>query len=535
MGDYRVAEPAYDRRLMWGIVALGVLLAASLLWSWNLGNTLSRLDQRSQQFGDQLPTLASVERAEALEKRQTELETKLAALQMPDMAPVRKEIDDLATRMAGVETAVGGIKPPDLSAVQTKLDALGTRVEAIETAAANTKAPDLSAVQTKLDALGTRVDAIETAVADTKPADLSAVQTALDSLRTDLQGLRTQIGDFAPSRVDELSSRIDAMSQQVAALSVPNQTDMAAKIDQMASRLTAMETTVAGVVATGPESLQGRLDELASRIAALPDTKPLEAELGTVAADLASLRTTVESGPTADRVGAIESHVADLGNQVAESTTGLAQARTDTTALSNRVAEISAALATKAESAEVTTLTGQLDVLAKQVAALPTTDTQPLAASVAALQSRLETLEQQVTALPPADAVVTLRNDLNALAAKPLAVRPPQVLERIYFGSSDTSIASSEQGKLDAIARRLAATPVPLALVGFSDSKGPAELNRSLSLRRAAAVRLALLNAGVDPSAVTSVTGLGEDAPPVATGDNAVEAGNRVVLIYGYQ
>src|SRR6185312_2668383 len=104
-----------------------------------------------------------------------------------------------------------------------------------------------------------------------------------------------------------------------------------------------------------------------------------------------------------------------------------------------------------------------------------------------------------------------------------------------YFGSSDTSIAPSEQGKLQAIARRLAATPGPLALVGFSDSKGPAALNRNLSLRRAAAVRLALLGAGVDPSVVTSVTGLGEDAPPVATGDNSVEAGNRVVLIYGYQ
>ena len=39
--------------------------------------------------------------------------------------------------------------------------------------------------------------------------------------------------------------------------------------------------------------------------------------------------------------------------------------------------------------------------------------------------------------------------------------------------------------------------------------------------------------AGVDRAAVTSVVGLGEDAPPVDAGDDTAEPGNRVVLIYG--
>src|SRR3569833_574839 len=213
MGDYRVAGPAYDRRLIWGIAALGVLLVASLLWSWNLGNTLSRLDQRSQQLGDQLPSLVSVERAVALEKRQPELETKLAAQQKPDLGPDRKQVDALAARVTTVESTVGGIKPPDLTAVQTKLDALGTRVEAVETAVASTKPPDLSAVHTKLAAMGTRVEAFDSTVASTKPPDLSDVQTKLAGLSTDLQSLRTQIGDLAPARVDDLAGRIDIVTQ----------------------------------------------------------------------------------------------------------------------------------------------------------------------------------------------------------------------------------------------------------------------------------------------------------------------------------
>ena len=136
-------------------------------------------------------------------------------------------------------------------------------------------------------------------------------------------------------------------------------------------------------------------------------------------------------------------------------------------------------------------------------------------------------------ALPAADEIATLRTDLAGIVDNPPAPRPPRILERIYFGQSSTSVADEEQAKIAAIAQRLASAPGALSLVGFSDSQGPAELNRSLSLRRAAAVRLALLDAGVDPAALTSVTGLGEDAPPIDAGDDADEAGNRVVLIYG--
>ena len=107
------------------------------------------------------------------------------------------------------------------------------------------------------------------------------------------------------------------------------------------------------------------------------------------------------------------------------------------------------------------------------------------------------------------------------------------VLAILFWKKVPGAIGKSLDAKIAAIAQRFASAPASLALVGFSDSQGPAELNRSLSLRRAAAVRIALLDAGVDPAAVTSVTGLGEDAPPVDSGDDTDEAGNRVVLIYG--
>jgi outer membrane protein OmpA-like peptidoglycan-associated protein len=68
--------------------------------------------------------------------------------------------------------------------------------------------------------------------------------------------------------------------------------------------------------------------------------------------------------------------------------------------------------------------------------------------------------------------------------------------------------------------------------MGFSDTQGPAEFNRALSLKRASAVRKALLGDGIGTSLVTSISGLGEDGPPVDTHDNAPEQANRTVLIY---
>jgi outer membrane protein OmpA-like peptidoglycan-associated protein len=521
-----MAEPVRDNRLVWGIVAVAVVLLVALFWVWGLGNTLTGVDTRSKDLEARFADIPSGDAITALEQKQADLEAKLAALQLPDLAPVQQKVDalearlgelatatavtTLETRQADLEAKLAALQLPDLAPVQQQLDALKTDLTALQTRVSDFAVPGL-------DELVARLAAVEAAVAGVQPApDQSALTTEVADLKTALQALQTQVGDFAPAQLADLSARLDTLSQQVATLGGGDTiTTPAVDLGTIDTRISDLETRIAAIV--------------------LPDVAPLGARIDTVAADVDTLKTTIAGAATTEQVGLLENRVADLGTQVTSSSAGLETVRTDAAALTSRIGELDAALAGKAGSAEVTSLSGELDALKQQVAALPATDAATFETSVAALRTDLDALASRVAALPATDDVLAqLRTELATLKDNPPPARPPVVLERIYFGPSSTGVSDEERGKLPAIAQRLNGAPGSLSLVGFSDSQGPAELNRSLSLRRAAAVRLALLDAGVDPAAVTSVTGLGEDAPPVASGDDADEAGNRVVLIYGH-
>jgi outer membrane protein OmpA-like peptidoglycan-associated protein len=456
------------------------------------------VDQKARQLEARLADTVSADAVAALEKRQAELEATIAALQTPEQGQIQQQMDDLKTQIAALQTQFADFAVPGL------------------------------------DELVGRLDAIEASVEGIGATDIGALQTALASLETSVQGLQTQIGDLAPQRVDDLSGRLDTLEQQVASLDEPDSPELAGRLDSLNGRLSGVEATVAEIAAGLPEGLQGRLDELAGRLAVVtvPDIGAVEARLGTAETDIATLRTGVDAAATKEQLSAVETRVADLDTQLTASGAGMAGVQSETTRLSAQIGELVTALATKADTAEVTTLAGQIDALEVQLADLPTSDASTFEAGLATLRSDLDTLAARVAELPPATEIATLKDDLRRIVSDPPRSRPPQLIERIYFGSSSTSVGDEELAKIDAVARRLAASPVALELVGFSDSQGPAELNRSLSLRRAAAVRLALLEHGVDSAAVTSVTGLGEDAPPVDAGDDADEANNRVVLIY---
>ena len=489
-----MAESVRDNRLLWGLVVVGLLVLLSLFWIWNVGNTLSGIDQRGQQLEARFADVGAADAVAALEARQAELEAKISALQMPDLAPVQQQVDELKTGLKGLEERFAGFTIPGLE--------------------------DLTA----------RLAAVETAVGGIAPADLTAVTADIDGLRTSLDGLRTQIGDLAPARVDELAGRIDTVSQQVAAIEIPDVAALTTRVDALDTRLGTVEAAIADTAPAEPDALAARLDAFAAQLAAIA---PLETRIGAVATDVETLKTGVAAAATSIEVTALDTRLSDLGTQVDVSGAGLATVQAQATDLATQVTDLGADLATRAAGADVTALSDQLTALGQQVAALPATDTAAVEADVSALRAALDTLATQVAALPAADELVTLRTDLDRIATNPPAAPPPQVIERIYFGQSGTSVAEAELPKIAALAERLGSNPSALSLVGFSDSSGPAELNRSLSLRRAAAVRLALLAAGVDPAALTSVTGLGEDAPPIDAGDDAEEAGNRVVLIYG--
>lgn len=65
---------------------------------------------------------------------------------------------------------------------------------------------------------------------------------------------------------------------------------------------------------------------------------------------------------------------------------------------------------------------------------------------------------------------------------------------------------------------------------GYTDTSGPPHYNMALSLRRANAVKNALVHDGVRPEDI-AVVGLGETSPPVPTADGVREAQNRRVEI----
>jgi outer membrane protein OmpA-like peptidoglycan-associated protein len=69
-----------------------------------------------------------------------------------------------------------------------------------------------------------------------------------------------------------------------------------------------------------------------------------------------------------------------------------------------------------------------------------------------------------------------------------------------------------------------------ITATGHTDTSGPASYNMALSLRRANAVKDALVRDGV-PATAISVVGRGETQPLVPTGDGVREPQNRRVEI----
>lgn len=204
--------------------------------------------------------------------------------------------------------------------------------------------------------------------------------------------------------------------------------------------------------------------------------------------------------------------------------------------LKTSIADLQAGVTDKAEVADLKTLAGQTSDLEERVERLLASDPgSVLLTEVDTLKSELESVRKELASLPQGDELAVQKEDLNELKeARPTRGAPP-VIEQVFFDVGSSTLADGELAKLALVAEGLRSNPQQLYIVGFTDTQGPSELNRAISLRRAATARSALISPGVDPSLLTSIAGMGEDAPPIATADNTREAGNRVVQIYGYQ
>jgi OmpA-OmpF porin, OOP family len=111
--------------------------------------------------------------------------------------------------------------------------------------------------------------------------------------------------------------------------------------------------------------------------------------------------------------------------------------------------------------------------------------------------------------------------------AMPAPAMPETFL--VYFDWDRADINADAQAVLDEVLAAVAAG-TPISVTGHADRSGPDDYNMSLSLRRADAVREALISGGVAADAIT-VSGRGEEEPAVPTADGVREEANRRVEI----
>lgn len=101
----------------------------------------------------------------------------------------------------------------------------------------------------------------------------------------------------------------------------------------------------------------------------------------------------------------------------------------------------------------------------------------------------------------------------------------------VYFDFDRSNINGEAQTVIDQILAAVAQKgSVNISATGHADRSGSEDYNMGLSLRRADAVREALIAGGVSPDAIT-VAGRGESEPAVPTPDGVKEQANRRVEV----
>ena len=101
----------------------------------------------------------------------------------------------------------------------------------------------------------------------------------------------------------------------------------------------------------------------------------------------------------------------------------------------------------------------------------------------------------------------------------------------LFFGNDDANVTPGSEAVIQEAVHAARANPnAHITVSGNADTFGDSAYNRALSQRRAAAVRNALVQDGINPATI-SVVGRGEDALPVSTRDGVREPKNRRVEI----
>lgn len=147
---------------------------------------------------------------------------------------------------------------------------------------------------------------------------------------------------------------------------------------------------------------------------------------------------------------------------------------------------------------------------------------------IADAQAQSATLARKEAELAEATAT-DLRKRLQNLHATRGAEGMQMTLDDIAFAPGQSSLRPAAKTSLGKLVQFVDSHPdKPVRIEGFTDGSGSSQANRTLSQRRADAVREALIAAGVASSRITSV-GLGESRPVASNATPEGRAKNRRV------
>jgi OOP family OmpA-OmpF porin len=118
-----------------------------------------------------------------------------------------------------------------------------------------------------------------------------------------------------------------------------------------------------------------------------------------------------------------------------------------------------------------------------------------------------------------------------SLKSPPPAPPPPSKAWMVFFDTNSTTLSQQSAATVTEAASVAKSTPnARVAVTGYTDTDGAPAYNQQLSLRRADAVKNALVSNGIAPQAIT-VTGSGERGLLIDTPDQTKNEKNRRVQI----
>jgi|GEM_PF-3707229 len=166
----------------------------------------------------------------------------------------------------------------------------------------------------------------------------------------------------------------------------------------------------------------------------------------------------------------------------------------------------------------------------------PESDLERVWEALEAAQSKIEDLESRANAspfTPPKSLGLGEADTIDPVqSAYPIAKGDNLRLAQVHFNVSSTNLSpGGERLTLEAAEWIKTLPSKKIVVAGYSDTIGPADVNKEISKKRAAAVASVLIDAGIDPDLI-EVVGLGEEGIPEETGDNVAEPLNRCVGIF---